>query len=819
MEDLKSSLYDFILVLSALSDAQRLALVRFERSENDPLKQNLNRLIERADEKQIEFLIRSSQNSLDDPRIQELIKSDSFLQSLTNAQVDAFGCVFRLLLLQETLYQCFSSDQLVQFLEMCRMPGTPADLQLKVLQQFQQLLSQMLPESLRSLHHNIETAPNRDQEVSRVTFQLLESCQDQSLLNQPLARLLRCDLNTMMHIHENFPRLQPIQIVQLVRLMQMENQWGILEIRQLLAPDRTGWQGLQALMEENGDECMSDSDDVEFSLSIIDQPPDRIVYNRCLKPNPVVLVQSRQPPSLGPGESLQIVPVLYRFDTSQPIQFLVGNQPQSANIGSPVVFKRLKVSKTSHQLDDTLFFLRFELRITDGSKQSESLASVQSKPFSVVSHSSLLKEKSKAPVAAVTEVIPPSGSTIGGTRVVIIGSNFEDSPTLLVRFDNTTVFAEFVSPGTLVCFTPSHFPASVHVTVSNNSKDWSNPPGAFTFEEGQEGGDQSLGVSNIGFTETDIESFFADEGDDLGLTEALLQGGFEPFPVSHFAAASDNIALTQRIVNHSQMHTSVNMRDRKGRTPLHWATRYGCIATMSVLLGAGVDVNLQDRSGLSPLHLAVGQDQTAVSQLLEAGANVNLPTGNGLSPLHMACCCGDLDVVSLLLDYGAFINQYDEEGETPLHWAVRESNLPLVQLLLKRGSLVNQQNDDGETALHIALSMDKINTAIISLLASQSSCDLSRPDRSGALPMLLAVERDVGHQLVQSLIPSSPTHPSGFIPALAIAKQRNQMELEQLLSSALGKCPLANTFANSPLSKRQVYYSEFSSPTSVFLSA
>ena len=260
MDQLKRSFFEILLVLGALSPVQRSALAAFERSEEDPIAHDLRRIVEAADERQLEFLIRSSQNVRDDPRMQELIRADSFLQALTNAQVDAFGCVFRLLLLQETLHQCFNQDQLLAFLEMCRMSGITADLHLSVLQQFQQILSQMLPELLQTMHGKVASAMDRPKEASRIAFGLLEDCQNQSLLNQPLVRLLNADLDTVMHTLEVFPRLQPIQVVQLVRMMQMEteNHWGILEIRQLLSPDQSGWRGLQDLLEEDTDDLMNE---------------------------------------------------------------------------------------------------------------------------------------------------------------------------------------------------------------------------------------------------------------------------------------------------------------------------------------------------------------------------------------------------------------------------------------------------------------------------------------------------------------------------------------------------------------------------------
>jgi hypothetical protein len=53
-------------------------------------------------------------------------------------------------------------------------------------------------------------------------------------------------------------------------------------------------------------------------------------------------------------------------------------------------------------------------------------------------------------------VIPYSGTTAGGTRVAVLGTNFVDSPSARVRFDNIDVMPVFHGPRTLICTTPPH---------------------------------------------------------------------------------------------------------------------------------------------------------------------------------------------------------------------------------------------------------------------------------------------------------------------------------------------------------------------------
>jgi hypothetical protein len=101
-----------------------------------------------------------------------------------------------------------------------------------------------------------------------------------------------------------------------------------------------------------------------------------------------------------------------------------------------VAFKRLKILSTSHQLNETLFALRFELRAAADSAAVQALrrphdshdgdggvllATTQSMPLCVVSHSSQLKKETPLNTASLSEAIPASGPSTGGTRIALLG--------------------------------------------------------------------------------------------------------------------------------------------------------------------------------------------------------------------------------------------------------------------------------------------------------------------------------------------------------------------------------------------------------------
>ncbi len=122
--------------------------------------------------------------------------------------------------------------------------------------------------------------------------------------------------------------------------------------------------------------------------------------------------------------------------------------------------------KTSNQLGDTHVALRFELRdYTGGGGEQEYrvLHTCQSIPFMVMSHSTQLK-KPKELMPVVADLVPAQGFIGGGTRVVLLGNNFMDTPGLRVRFDKTDVQPVYHGPRTLTCHAPPH-PAAGPVSV------------------------------------------------------------------------------------------------------------------------------------------------------------------------------------------------------------------------------------------------------------------------------------------------------------------------------------------------------------------
>lgn len=213
-------------------------LTSFCRYNGDIRDQQLEQLIQTASNEELKDLITVSQ--MNQAMIDKQLKTPktSFQRRLSMHAVLAFSCLFRLLLLQDLLYCNLTIEQLMKMLNMVP-PGSP-DIQLLVLQQFQQFLNRLLPESIEEMHTKALYDPHQ---ASKMMLSLLETNQDQFMLLQPVKYLISLPLEDALKIHTIFPNLQPIQIFQLVQLLQ-KDPLDILEIRQSLAPE--GWKDLFA---------------------------------------------------------------------------------------------------------------------------------------------------------------------------------------------------------------------------------------------------------------------------------------------------------------------------------------------------------------------------------------------------------------------------------------------------------------------------------------------------------------------------------------------------------------------------------------------
>ncbi|BFG25275.1 hypothetical protein CerSpe_115490 [Prunus speciosa] len=158
------------------------------------------------------------------------------------------------------------------------------------------------------------------------------------------------------------------------------------------------------------------------------------------------------------------------------------------------------------------------------------------------------------------------------------------------------------------------------------------------------------------------------------------------------------------------MGFTMNVKDEKGRTPLHYAASTGYLEGVRFFLDkCPSDSNQADTSGFLPIHSASskGYDKIVEELLRHFPASKELPNSDGQNILHLAAKFGKHALVNYFLREGngfqMLINQQDKEGNTPLQLATIYRHPRVVKYFTweKKTNLM-VLNNKGMTALDIA---------------------------------------------------------------------------------------------------------------------
>jgi cytohesin len=192
---------------------------------------------------------------------------------------------------------------------------------------------------------------------------------------------------------------------------------------------------------------------------------------------------------------------------------------------------------------------------------------------------------------------------------------------------------------------------------------------------------------------------------------AVVLVGCGPSVDIHQAAEEGNI---EAVKQHLAAGMDVDVKDKKGRTPLHRVSGSGYNKEIAeLLITKGADVNAKASRGWTPLHYVAFEDRfnsdfTLASKkeitalLIAKGADVNVKNNNERTPLHFEANGGHKEIVEILITEGADVNAKGGTGDTPLHNAVNNVYKDVVELLIAKGADVNAKNMNGMTPLHVA---------------------------------------------------------------------------------------------------------------------
>ena len=166
----------------------------------------------------------------------------------------------------------------------------------------------------------------------------------------------------------------------------------------------------------------------------------------------------------------------------------------------------------------------------------------------------------------------------------------------------------------------------------------------------------------------------------------------------------------------------LNLRDKKGKTLLHWAVVYNNAPLVKQLLKLGANVNDQDFDGFTPLYFALSKKNYTMAKLLiESGANVNVKDIHGNTPLHYALKHSlNMKFVELLVKNGTDVNAVNKNGYTPLMFLVKtlpvekwkadlegylknKEIVPIVKFLIVHGANINSTDNEGNYPLDMVL--------------------------------------------------------------------------------------------------------------------
>ncbi|KJH45924.1 ankyrin repeat protein [Dictyocaulus viviparus] len=260
----------------------------------------------------------------------------------------------------------------------------------------------------------------------------------------------------------------------------------------------------------------------------------------------------------------------------------------------------------------------------------------------------------------------------------------------------------------------------------------------------------------------------------------------------------------------------VNKPDNDGLTALHYATKYGNLEVVEVLLNFGANADVTSKELMTPLHMSAKaqllivfiilfatnyvEPSTKSSQLLKLtrtgkfdsssrfkdnlsnsnrsmtvnspiaivdllvrrGANVNAADAYGLTPLHYAAMKANTLTAQALLTNGANVNPKGVKGMTPLPTACIHGSDDIVRLLLSNGADCCDMDNRKNSVYHIAALHGRNNTLKLLLQYGKNAhVMLWSSNGEGKTPLRLAVEGD-HPDTVQSILELKSTQSSEF---------------------------------------------------------
>ncbi|XP_072007830.1 transient receptor potential cation channel subfamily A member 1 isoform X2 [Engystomops pustulosus] len=180
----------------------------------------------------------------------------------------------------------------------------------------------------------------------------------------------------------------------------------------------------------------------------------------------------------------------------------------------------------------------------------------------------------------------------------------------------------------------------------------------------------------------------------------------------HYASKYGHLELMLMIINET-CDEGLNAVDNKGSTPLHWAVQKNQLDSVKVLLSRGADPNILSYYRLSPLHLAVHLHHNSIVEALveNSTTDINLEGDLGNTPIMQACYKDNSEALLILLNHDAKLCKRNKIGCFPIHMTAFAGSLKCMDIVLKKGEEfgfsiedhINFTDNEKSSPLHVAV--------------------------------------------------------------------------------------------------------------------
>lgn len=231
-----------------------------------------------------------------------------------------------------------------------------------------------------------------------------------------------------------------------------------------------------------------------------------------------------------------------------------------------------------------------------------------------------------------------------------------------------------------------------------------------------------------------------------------VKDNFEQTAVHVVAGEGNDVILAEFLEDNVTKLTGV---DNLGRTPLHCSVIRKAERCVELLLNhkdASNIVDVADRFGFCPLHYAIQANCVSiVSMLIEKGCDIDKPDNNGQTGLLCAASCGYIDTCKIILTKSKKKDAVDSGGQSALHHAAAHGNVLMCELLIQSGADINLRDKQQQTCIYRAACNAKTD-AVKMLVGNGAKCDDSVKDEDGRTPLHYVAEK--GHEDVLKVLAS-----------------------------------------------------------------